>query len=97
MLLNLPILAGKRDSSHHSTTSFNENVVVMETSFKMLEVLSFYNWERAQPFSMTLLLLTLPMTKRTVKLPGCLGNFETTRKKRKLDVLVVESIKRSLI
>ena len=31
-------LAGKRDSRRHSTTSFNEKVVVTGTSYKMLEV-----------------------------------------------------------
>ena len=29
------ILAGKRDSRHHSTTSFSENVVVAERSYQM--------------------------------------------------------------
>ena len=31
------ILAGKCGSRRHSTTSFSENVVVAETSYKMLE------------------------------------------------------------
>ena len=35
------ILAGKRVSHRHSTTNFSENVVVAETSYKVLEVLSF--------------------------------------------------------
>ena len=34
------ILAGKRGSRRHSTTSFSENVEVAETSYQMLEVLS---------------------------------------------------------
>ena len=34
MDLKVIILAGKRDSRHHSTTSFSENVVVARTSFK---------------------------------------------------------------
>ena len=29
------ILAGKRDSRHHSTTSFSKNVVVAGTSYQM--------------------------------------------------------------
>ena len=29
------ILAGKRDSRHHSTTSFSENVVMAGTSYQM--------------------------------------------------------------
>ena len=35
------ILAGKRGSRRHSTTSFRENVEVSETSYQMLEVLPF--------------------------------------------------------
>ena len=35
------ILARKCDSHRHSTTSFNENVVVAKTSFYMLGILSF--------------------------------------------------------
>ena len=33
MDLKVPILAGKRGSSRHSTTSFSENVVVAGTSY----------------------------------------------------------------
>ena len=44
------ILAGKRGSRRqnrsHSTKSFRENVVVAESSYKMLEVLSFCDCER---------------------------------------------------
>ena len=47
--LKVPILAGKRDSRCHSATSFSENYVVAETSYQMLEVLSFCDWERAKP------------------------------------------------
>ena len=35
------ILEGKRDSLHHSTTSFSGNVLAAETSCQMLEDLSF--------------------------------------------------------
>ena len=41
------ILAGKRSSRRHSTTSFSENVVVAETSYQMLQALSFCDRERA--------------------------------------------------
>ena len=41
------VLAGKRDSRRHSTTSFTENAVVVETTYQMYEVLSFCNRERA--------------------------------------------------
>ena len=33
------IWAGSRDSRRHSTSSFSENVVVVETTYQMLEVL----------------------------------------------------------
>ena len=33
----------------HSTTSFSENVVVAETSYQMLKVLSFCDRDRAKP------------------------------------------------
>ena len=39
-------LAGKLDSCRHS--GFSENVVVPETSYQMLEVLSFCDPERAE-------------------------------------------------
>ena len=39
--MNRVILAGKRDSRRRTTTGFSENVVVMETRYQMLEVLSF--------------------------------------------------------
>ena len=41
------ILAGKLGSRRRSTTSFSENVVVAETSYRMLEVLLFCGLERA--------------------------------------------------
>ena len=39
------ILAGKCDSLRHSTNSFGGNILVAETSYQMLEDLSFWNWE----------------------------------------------------
>ena len=39
------ILAGKRDSRHESS-DFSENVVVAETSYQMVQVLSFCAQER---------------------------------------------------
>ena len=44
--LKVPVLAGKRGSRRHSTTSLSENVEVAETSNQMLEVLSFCDRER---------------------------------------------------
>ena len=41
------ILAGKRGSRRHSTTSLSENVEVAETSSRGIEVLSFCDRERA--------------------------------------------------
>ena len=39
-------MAGKRGSRRHSTTSFSQNVEVAETTYQMLEVLSFRDRER---------------------------------------------------
>ena len=39
------ILAGKRGSRRHSTTSFSENVVLAEASYQMKEFLSFCSQE----------------------------------------------------
>ena len=41
------ILAKKHDCRHHSTTSFSENVMATETSYKVWEVLSFCGCEMA--------------------------------------------------
>ena len=42
------ILLGKRDSRLHSTMSLSKYIVVMaETNYQMLEVLSFCDWQRA--------------------------------------------------
>ena len=38
---------GKCNSCHHSTSGFRKNVIVMEASCQMLEVLSFCDWEKA--------------------------------------------------
>ena len=45
------ILAGKRDSRRHSSMSFSENVVVSETSYQMLEVLSLWPGEGLTSFN----------------------------------------------
>ena len=44
--LKVPILAAKRGSRCHLTTSFSENVEVAATSNQMLEVLPFFDLER---------------------------------------------------
>ena len=41
------ILEGKRDSRRHSTTGFSKNVLVVGTSYHMLEMLSLCDRERA--------------------------------------------------
>ena len=61
------ILEEKRGSRRHSTPSFRENVVVAGTSHEMLEVLAFCIWERAQPPSITITVLTFLVKKSTVK------------------------------
>ena len=40
------ILAGKRGSRRHSARSFSEDVEVAETSYQILDVLSFCDRER---------------------------------------------------
>ena len=42
------ILAGKRDSRRRSTMGFGQNVVVEETSYRILEVYLFCNRQRAK-------------------------------------------------
>ena len=44
--LKVPILAAKRGSRCHPTTSFRENVELAATRYQMLEVLSFCDQER---------------------------------------------------
>ena len=44
--LKVPILAAKRGSRCHPTTSFSENVEVAATSNQMLEVLPFFHLKR---------------------------------------------------
>ena len=57
-------MAGKRDSRRRTTTGFSENVVVMETRYQMLEVLSFCK----QQIKTTV--LTLMVKKGEMKLSG---------------------------
>ena len=64
------MLAGKRDSRRHSTTSFNKNVVVAEKSYQMLEVLSFCDQERDYPPLIKKTVLTFQVKKSTIKLSG---------------------------
>ena len=45
------ILARKHDSRRHSSMSFSENVVVSETSYQMLEVLSLWLREGLTSFN----------------------------------------------
>ena len=64
-------MAGKRDSRRHSTTSFSENVVVPETSYQVLEVLSFCcDREGVEPPLMKITVLTFLEKKRKIKLSG---------------------------
>ena len=46
-------MAGKRESRRHSTKSFNENIVVAEICYQVLEVLSLCDGETAQSPSIT--------------------------------------------
>ena len=62
------MLAGKRDSRCHSTTSFNKNVEVAEKSYQMLEDLSFCDQERDYPPLIKKTVLTFQVKKSTIKL-----------------------------
>ena len=43
----LSSLVGKHNSCRHFTMSFSKNITVVKTNYQMLEVLSFFNRERA--------------------------------------------------
>ena len=58
------ILAGKCGSRCHCTTSFSENVVVVETTYEILVVLSFCDQERAQPPSINITELSLLVNQK---------------------------------
>ena len=64
------ILAGKRGSRRHSTTSFTKNVQVAETSYQMLVVLSFCDRKRVWPPSLKVTVLTLLVKNGKMKLSG---------------------------
>ena len=69
-------MAGKCDS-RHSTTSSRKNVVEAETSYQMLEVLSFCDRERTEPPSIKLTVLTfLEKTKYNEAFRGVSVLFE---------------------
>ena len=74
------ILAGKRESRRHSTTSFSENVVMAKTSYQTLEVLSLCDWERV--------LSKRRGEKGQWSLSGSLF-FENTQKNLKANLVVV--------
>ena len=62
--LKVPILAAKRDSRHYSTTRFMKNVLVEESSYQMLEVLTFCDREGTQTPSIKITALTLQWKKK---------------------------------
>ena len=64
------ILAGKRGSRRHSTTSFRENVVAAETSYQMLEVLPFCDRERVYPPSLKVTVLNFLVKNGKMKVSG---------------------------
>ena len=66
-------MAAKRGSRRHSTTSFSENVVLAETSYQMLQVLSLCDRERTT-------VLTFLVNQSTMKLSG-VYIFENMQKK----------------
>ena len=63
------ILAGESDDRRDSTTSFDENVVVAETSYQIIEVSSsFCDRERAKPFPIKITALIFPVRNSTMNL-----------------------------
>ena len=61
---------GKRGSRRHSSTSFSENVEVEETSYQMLDVLSFCDRQRVQPPSLKVTVPTFLVKNGKMKLSG---------------------------
>ena len=82
------ILAGKRDSLRHSTTSFSENVVVAGTSYQILEVWSFCDREGAKrsPMKITALIFQVKIVQWSF--PGWTFS-DKTRKNFKLNLVLV--------
>ena len=63
------ILAGESDNRRDSTTSSDENVVVAETSYQIIEVSSsFCDRERAKPFPIKITALIFPVRNSTMNL-----------------------------
>ena len=62
--LKVPILAGKRDSRHYSTTCFMKNVLVEESSYQMLEVSTFCDREGTQTPSIKITAVTFLWKKK---------------------------------
>ena len=63
------ILAGESDNRRDSTTSFDENVVVAETSYQIIEVSSsFCDRERAKPSPIKITALIFPVRNSTMNL-----------------------------
>ena len=83
------------NSRGHSTTGFRENVLVAESSYQVLEVLSFCERKRAWPPLVKITLLAFWWTISKIKLSG-VSLEKNTRKKLKSNlvlevVLVLES------
>ena len=68
MCTHEPISLGKRDSPHRSTTGFSENVIVTETNYQMLKVLSYVDQERASSPVIKITVLSFLVNKRKMKL-----------------------------
>ena len=82
-------MAGKRGSRRHSTTSFSENVEVAETSYQMLEVLSFCHQERVQPPSLKVTVLTFLVKNGKMKLSGESIFLEYAKKLKESNLVLV--------
>ena len=73
---------------------FSENIVVAETSFQMIEVLSFCNWEMVDLPSIKIAVLTFLVKKKNAFRGGCFFLENTglkSRSRSRRSSLVLES------
>lgn len=75
---------GKFNRHGHSFMGFIETVTVGQTSYQILRISSFCNWERAQNPLININVLTFLVKKGTVKLSGMYIFWEYYAKKKKL-------------
>lgn len=84
------ILAG--NSRRHSTTGFRENVLVAESSYQVLEVLSLCESKRAWPPLVKITELAFGEQQVKWSFLGCLFLEKNTRKKLKSNLVLVVTV-----